>query len=77
MHVLNLSNAVSELYIVKCLTIFKHKISMLDNENSLKIHNTVIQVFHDSKLDCTDASIFQKDSGLCGIEFQCVPMLLD
>lgn len=63
LHVPNLSNAVSELYIHvdKFPAIFKHKfISMLNNENSLKILNIVTQVFHDSKWDCTDASIIRK-----------------
>lgn len=76
----NLLNAVSELHIGKFPAIYsniKLIISMLDNENSLKIVNTVIQVFHDSKWYCTDDSIFQKNPGLCGLKFQCVPMLLD
>lgn len=44
----NLLNAVSELHIGKFPAIYsniKLIISMLDNENSLKIVNTVIQVF--------------------------------
>lgn len=48
----NLLNAVGELHLGKFPTIYsniKLIISMLDNENSLKIVNTVIQVFHDSK----------------------------
>lgn len=76
----NLLNAVSELHIGKFPAIYsniKLIISMLDNENSLKIVNTVIQVFHDSKCYCTVDSIFQKNPGLCGLKFQCVPMLLD